>query len=73
MIGFDIDKEKLKKLKENGNNQNLVFTDKTEEIGRADSIIVRVPTPVTKSKQADVSHVEDAARITGQNMNMKRW
>lgn len=68
VIGFDIDKEKIKRLNESNSNQNLIFTDKTEEIGRADFIIVCVPTPLTKSKEPDLSHVENAARIAGQNM-----
>lgn len=68
VIGFDDNKEKLRKLNENNSSQNLIFTDRTEEIGRADFIIVCVPTPVTKSKEPDLTHVEDAARIAGQNM-----
>ncbi len=68
VIGLDIDKEKLRKLNENNSNQNLVFTGKTDEISRADFIIVCVPTPVTKSKEPDLSHVEYAARTAGKNM-----
>jgi len=68
VIGFDIDREKLHKLAENNTNQNLIFSDRAEQISRADFVIVCVPTPVTKSKEPDLSHVEDAARITGQNM-----
>ena len=68
VIGLDIDKEKLKKLNKNSANENFIVTDKTGEISRADFVIVCVPTPVTKSKEPDLSHVEDAARITGQNM-----
>ena len=68
VIGYDNDKEKLRKLNENNSSQNLIFTDRTEEIGRADFIIICVPTPVTKSKEPDLTHVEDAARIAGQNM-----
>ncbi|MBA7527726.1 UDP-N-acetyl-D-glucosamine 6-dehydrogenase [subsurface metagenome] len=68
VVGFDTDKEKLKKLSENNSNQNLIFTDRTEEISRADFIIICVPTPVTKSKEPDLSHVNYAARIVGQNM-----
>ena len=68
VIGYDEDKEKLRKLNESNSNHNLLLTDRTKEIGRADFIIVCVPTPVTKSKEPDLSHVEDAARITGQNM-----
>ncbi len=70
VIGIDIDKEKLKKLSENksSSNQNLVFTSSPEEISQADFIIVCVPTPVTESKEPDLSYVKEAARITGQNM-----
>ncbi len=68
VIGLDIDKEKLKKLKENDRNPNLLLTDRTEEISRADFVIICVSTPVTKSKEPDLSYVEGAARIVGQNM-----
>ena len=68
VIGFDVDKEKLKELNENKGNPNLIFTDSSEEISRADFIIICVPTPVTKSKEPDLSHVKDATRIAGQNM-----
>jgi len=68
VVGFDTDREKLKKLNESKGNQNLIFTDKPEEIRRADFIIICVPTPLTKSKEPDLSHVEDAASIAGQNM-----
>lgn len=68
VIGLDVDKEELKKLNENSSSQNVIFTDKTEEISKADFIIICVPTPVTESKEPDLSYVEDAARIVGQNM-----
>ena len=47
---------------------NLIFTADAKEIGKGDFIIIAVPTPVTKSKTPDLSHVESAARIVGQNM-----
>ena len=68
VIGFDIDREKLGELNKNTHNENLIFTDKAEEINQADFIIICVPTPVTKSKEPDLSYVEEAARIAGQNM-----
>ncbi len=68
VIGLDVDKERLKKLNENSSNPNLIFTDRAEEISRADFVIICVPTPVTKSQEPNLSHVEDAARITGQNI-----
>ncbi len=68
VIGIDVDKEKLRKLNENNSCPNLTFTDSSKEIRRADFIIICVPTPVTKSKEPDLIHVKDAARIAGQNM-----
>lgn len=68
VIGFDIDRVRLKKLNESSSNQNLIFTGKTEEISRADIVIICVPTPVTKSKEPDLSYIKDAARVAGQNM-----
>ena len=68
VISFDIDREKLGKLSKNAHDKNLVFTDRTEEIGRADFIIICVPTPLTKSREPDLSYVEGAARVSGQNM-----
>ena len=68
VTGFDIDREKVRQLNETGSNQNLIFTDRAEEIGTADFIIICVPTPVTRSKEPDLSHIESAARIVGQNM-----
>lgn len=68
VIGYDYDQEKLRELDASNSSQNLLLTDSPEEIGRADFIIICVPTPVTKSKQPDLSHVEDTARIVGQNM-----
>ena len=68
VIGFDVDREKLKKLNQNSSNQNLIFTDRTEEIGRADFVIICVPTPVTKSKEPDLSYIESAAETVGRKM-----
>ena len=68
IIGLDVDKGRLEKLNKNYSNQNLVFTDKAQEIGKTDIIIICVPTPVTKSKEPDLCHIRDAAMAIGQNM-----
>ena len=68
VIGFDIDKEKVKKLKATSHNQNLIFTDRPEGISKADFFIICVPTPVTKSKEPDLFAVEGAAGTIGQNI-----
>ncbi|MBA7694691.1 UDP-N-acetyl-D-glucosamine 6-dehydrogenase [subsurface metagenome] len=68
VIGFDVNGDKIKKLNQNNDNQNLAFTSSPEEMLRADFIIICVPTPVTKSKEPDLSHVRAAATIVSQNM-----
>lgn len=68
VIGFDINDDKIRKLNRSNNNRNLVFTDDPREISRADFIIICVPTPVTKSKEPDLTHVKGAAETIGQNM-----
>ena len=68
VIGFDIDDNKVKKLSQSNSNHNLSFTGDPGEINRADFIIITVPTPVTKTKEPDLSHVKKAAQITAKNM-----
>lgn len=68
VVGFDIDKRKLEILKKNNSSENLTVTGEAGEISRADFIIICVPTPVTDSKEPDLSYVENAARIAGRNM-----
>ncbi len=47
---------------------NLTFTTNPNEISEAEFIIIAVPTPVTKSKEPDLSYVKSAAETIGQNM-----
>jgi len=68
VIGFDIDVKKARKLSQSNNNPNLLITKNPGEISQADFLIICVPTPVTKHKEPDLSYVEGATRIVGQNM-----
>jgi len=68
VIGYDIDKEKVKQFNSDNSNRNITFTENSMEISKARFIIICVPTPVTNSKEPDLSYVKDAARKTGQNM-----
>ena len=66
VIGFDIDNEKIEKLKkgiindefEVGDLSKIAFTSNSAEIRKADFVIIAVPTPVTKSKEPDLSYVK---------------
>lgn len=68
VIGFDVNNKVIGRLKRTNSSQNMLVTHEPKEIGRADFIIIAVPTPVTRSKEPDLSYVTGAAQITGQNM-----
>ena len=67
-IGFDVDAGKIRELFQANDNPGIAFTDDPEEIGNADFIIIAVPTPVTKSKDPDLSYIESAAMTIGRNL-----
>jgi UDP-N-acetyl-D-galactosamine dehydrogenase len=56
-IGFDVDNEKITLLN-NDKEDNLEFTIVPSKIKLADFVIIAVPTPVTKSKEPDLSYVK---------------
>jgi len=71
VIGFDTDSKKvedLANLNQNDDYANFSFTDNAKEIGQADFVMICVPTPVTKSKEPDLSYVRGAARTVSQHM-----
>ena len=82
-IGFDIDKSKVEMLLEGKtylkhlSDEAVVTMNKTgkfvptsdfSEIKRVDAVLICVPTPLTEQKKPDLSYVEHAAVLTGQNM-----
>ena len=72
VIGFDIDEEKTRNLGDNKNdnedNLEFTFTSDPSKIKQADFVIIAVPTPVTKSKEPDLSYVKSAAETVGKNL-----
>jgi UDPglucose 6-dehydrogenase/UDP-N-acetyl-D-galactosamine dehydrogenase len=68
VIGFDVDEDKIIKLNENSSNSNMIYTAGASLIEQADFIIIAVPTPVTKSKEPDLSFVNSAAETVGKNL-----
>ncbi len=68
VIGFDTNIKLTKELNLHNNNQNLSITNNPHQIKQADFSIITVPTPVTKSKEPDLSYIEDASETVGQNM-----
>ncbi len=65
-IGFDVDNEKIRLLK--NNKGNLEFTADSSKLKHADFVIIAVPTPVTKSKEPDLRYVKSAAETVGKNL-----
>jgi UDP-N-acetyl-D-glucosamine/UDP-N-acetyl-D-galactosamine dehydrogenase len=65
-IGYDIDHKKIESIKKS--RPSFCVTDKSEEIKKADYIMICVPTPVTTAKQADLTFVCSAAELVGKNM-----
>ncbi|MEA2003698.1 MAG: hypothetical protein U9O53_01930 [archaeon] len=63
-----MDAGKIRELIQANDNPGIAFTDNPAEIGSADFIIIAVPTPVTKSKDPDLSYIESAARTIGTHL-----
>lgn len=68
VIGFDIDSNKIKELDRNNQSQNVHFTGDPRYIKQADFVIIAVPTPLTKSKTPDLSHVMHSATLVAENL-----
>lgn len=67
-ISYDIDVAKIKKLSKANKNPNPTFTSDPAQISQADFIAISVPTPITKSKDPDMSYVQSAAHMVGKHM-----
>jgi len=77
VIGFDINEKRIKELKEGkdrtlevsreelAGSKNLSYTNKLEELKKADVFIVTVPTPVDDFKVPDLTPVLKASETVG--------
>jgi len=65
-LGYDISEARLADLR--GEAPGMELTSRPEDIRSADFIIICVPTPVTRSKEPDLSYIESAAELVGRNM-----
>ncbi len=70
VIGFDTDNELVEQLNDSelGEVNNVTFTSEPNEIRKADFVIICVPTPVTETKEPDLSYIKSAARTIGQHI-----
>ena len=80
VIGFDINKEKIDKFRQGIDptrevggdavkNAKIDYTSNPIKIKEANFIIVAVPTPITEDREPDLSLVEGATKIVGQNLS----
>ncbi len=70
VTAFDVDKDKIKKLSSANKKKNITFTWDPSKIKECDFILICVPTPITRSKDPDLTHVKSAAAIVGKNLKM---
>lgn len=68
VIGFDVNHRKVRSLNDANNLKNLSFTSDPAKIRESDFVLICVPTPVTKSKEPELSYVKSAAELVGQNL-----
>lgn len=80
-IGFDINKKRIELLQKNIDFNNevekeeinsakyLEFSCAPEKIKNAKFIIVAVPTPITKTKQPDLTCIISASKLVGANLS----
>jgi len=66
VIGYDMDEAKVAELSDK--DVSIEFTTDGSQIKQADFVIIAVPTPVTKAKDPDLSHVMSATKTIGQNL-----
>ncbi|WP_016911237.1 nucleotide sugar dehydrogenase [Mammaliicoccus vitulinus] len=76
VVGFDINETRINELKngydrtnevndEDLKKSNIKFTSQSEELSKADFIIVAVPTPINKNNQPDLTPLIKASETVG--------
>jgi UDP-N-acetyl-D-galactosamine dehydrogenase len=68
VIGFDIDENKIEKLKKCYNETEIELTNNPLRIKHADFILICVPTPLTELNDPNLKFMRLAAKIVGKNM-----
>lgn len=68
VIGFDVNQQKIDRLSKENKKDAFVLTTDPSEIENADVVIIAVPTPITKSKEPDLSYVVSASKLVGQHL-----
>ena len=74
VIGFDIDQNKIKqilKINKFYKKNKKIFSSKPKDLNSRNLFIVCVPTPITKSKEPDLSALKLASEIVGKKLKEK--
>lgn len=66
VVGYDIDRAKIGKLRQDLVTNNLAVTDDPQVMAQGDCFIICVPTPVTPTKEPDLSPVRGASKTVAQ-------
>ncbi len=80
VVGFDINTEKIKELKqgldrtgevskEELNTANIIYTNEPSELKKSDFIIVAVPTPINNALQPDLTALCKASELIGTHLS----
>ncbi|RKW47224.1 MAG: nucleotide sugar dehydrogenase, partial [Lautropia sp.] len=79
-VGFDVSKAKVARLQQHNDvtgevergdfdlATKLKITDDPKEIGKADMVVVAVPTPIDSARLPDFTPLVSASKIVGANM-----
>ena len=79
VVGFDTNTNRIKELtdaydktfeveNERLDNPNIAYTDKADDIGRANFHIITVPTPITNTNEPDISYLITASQTVGKRL-----
>jgi UDP-N-acetyl-D-glucosamine/UDP-N-acetyl-D-galactosamine dehydrogenase len=80
IIGFDLKAERITELRSGQDStdevlpedlaaSNIDYTDNPADLGKADFIIVAVPTPIDSAKQPDLSCLTSASQMIGEHLS----
>lgn len=79
VVGFDVDDKKVKELRKGRDimgeygkgdikSPSITYTSNAADIGKANFVIISVPTPVTKKNKPDMRFLKSASKTVGKNI-----
>ena len=81
VIGFDINEKRVEELRNRFDRnldvlekeferveKNIEFTNDEEKISEMDTIMIAVPTPISKDKKPNLTYLENTSKIVGKNL-----